>query len=410
MSKITFFAPDTDAFVESIQEHIAEYEAATGDQVRLRIIGSDEYYANQIQGYLAEEDGADVFMSGPILLWEHINKGFVEPLDAYVQRGDEDFDLEDFIPNLLNANRWTGEFGAKLGQGPLLALPINCESYNIAYNKDVFEKLGLSVPKTWEEYFETAKKVVEGAPGIRGFAQRGTDSWHVMFTGFGTNFWTMGLTDFDEDGKCAIASPASVKFTEEFIARLKESGPEGWPTQRWYELAMDFCAGKYGLIVDSDHYVGYFENPKMSKMAGRIGYATPPVGPDGVAKPNMWTWCVVMNSRCKDKEAAWRFMKWVTSKEFLLRAAIQYGNMNPTRSSVWDDPRFLEFSKDWREYCLVSRQLAEKDGQVRVTPIPNYRLVAERWVRALLNAYENGETQKELELAAADIDGLVKNA
>ncbi len=410
MSKITFFAPDTDAFVESIAIHLKEYENATGDQVTMRIITSDEYYSNQIQGYLAEEDGADVFMSGPILLWEHIGKGFVEPLDGYVNRGDADFDLSDFIPNLLKANRWTGKKGAPLGEGPLLALPINCESYNIAYNKDIFEQLQLEVPKTWEEYFATAKKIADSVPGVRGFAQRGTDSWHVMFTGFGTQFWTMGLTDFTADGKCAIASDASVKFTEDFIAKLKESGPDGWPTQRWYELALDFCNGKYGLIVDSDHYVGYFENPKMSSLTGRIGYSVPPVGPDGVARPNMWTWCVVMNSRCKDKEAAWRFMKWVTSKEFLLRAAVQYGNMNPTRTSIWEDPRFLEFSKDWREYCIVSRQLAEGGGQVQVTPIPNYRLVAERWVQALLNAYENGQVRQELEAAAADIDELVKNA
>ncbi len=37
------------------------------------------------------------------------------------------------------------------GEGPLLSIPVNCESYNIAYNKDVFEKLGLEVPRTWDE-------------------------------------------------------------------------------------------------------------------------------------------------------------------------------------------------------------------------------------------------------------------
>ena len=86
MAELTFFAPDTDAFVDSVVKHIREYEELSGDTVRLRIIGSEEYFSNQIQGYLAEEGSADVYMSGPVLLWEHVNKDFVEPLDRPLRR------------------------------------------------------------------------------------------------------------------------------------------------------------------------------------------------------------------------------------------------------------------------------------------------------------------------------------
>ena len=128
MAELTFFAPDTDAFVDSVVKHIREYEELSGDTVHLRIIGSDEYFSNQIQGYLAEEGGADVYMSGPVLLWEHVNKDFVEPLDSYVEKDGDSFDFSDFIPNLIRANRWTGRFGDPLGEGPLLSIPVNCES------------------------------------------------------------------------------------------------------------------------------------------------------------------------------------------------------------------------------------------------------------------------------------------
>ena len=84
MAKITFFAPATDAFVDRVVKHIKEYEEMTGDTVTLRIIGSDEYFSNQIEGYLDEEGGGDVYMSGPILLWEHREGGYVEPLNNYV--------------------------------------------------------------------------------------------------------------------------------------------------------------------------------------------------------------------------------------------------------------------------------------------------------------------------------------
>lgn len=406
MAKITFFAPDTDAFVDSVVKHIKEYEEMTGDTVTLRIIGSDEYFSNQIEGYLDEEGGGDVYMSGPILLWEHIEGGYVEPLDNYVAEGDGQFDFPDFIPNLVKANRWTGKFGDPLGEEPLLGIPVNCESYNIAYNKDVFEELNLRVPQTWEEYFRTAEEICEKKEGVRGFAQRGTTSWHTMYTGFGTQYWSMGATDFDENGRCVIDSPEGVAAAEKFIKALKESGPKNWPTQRWYELALDFCDGKYGLIVDSDHYVGYYEKPGKSKMKGHIGYAVPPKNKEGIAMPNMWTWSLVMNGKSKEKEAAWRFMKWASGKAFLLRAAFE-GNMNPTRTSTWDDEEFQNVSAEWGDFCKVSRRLAETDGKVLVTPYKNYRLVAERWVKALLTAYENGGVKAELEKAARDIDKIV---
>ena len=141
MSQVTFFAPDTDAFVSSVMTHAPEYEQLTGDTVRLRIIDSDTYFSNDIHAQLGEPDGADVFMSGPVLAWEHLAAGFVEPLDDYVERARDDFDFRDFLPNLIVPNTWSGAFGTPLGEGPLLGIPVNCESYNLAYDRDRLEAL-----------------------------------------------------------------------------------------------------------------------------------------------------------------------------------------------------------------------------------------------------------------------------
>jgi multiple sugar transport system substrate-binding protein len=404
---VRFLGPDTDAYVASVQRHASEFEEQTGLSLEIQIVPSDEYFSNKIHHLLDGEGAADVYMSGPVLIWEHLAAGFVKPLDEFLERATDGYDPSDFVERLLLCNRWSGRFGDPLGKGPLLEIPVNCESYNLAYVPEVLERAGLEVPETWDQYFATARAVVESTRGsVRGFAQRGTGAWHTMYTGFATQFWSYGASDF-EGGRSSLASPASLHATSDFIAALHAAGPADWPNQRWYELALDFAGGGYGLIVDSDHYVAYFENSATSDLVGRIGYAAPPLGPTGLRRPNLWTWSVVMNDRTKDSDAAWRFMEWATGREFLLRSAFE-GNMNPTRTSAWDDESFREHTSGWGSFYGVARTLIERDAFVLVTPASSYLSVAERWVEALLDVYAGrAEAAEALGRAANAIDQLV---
>jgi multiple sugar transport system substrate-binding protein len=400
---VRFLGPDTDAYVASVERHATEFEERSGLTLDLRIVPSDLYYSNEIRHLLEGDDAADVYMSGPVLVWDHVAAGFVRPLDDLVEQSSDMWDAGDFLERLIACNRWTGRFGDPLGEGPLLEIPVNCESYNLAYVPRILDKAGVDVPATWTEYFDAAARIAHHGGGVRGFAQRGTDAWHTMYTGYATQLWSCGGRDF-ENGSCAIASEVAVRVTTEFLDGLRRAGPPDWPEQRWYELALDFAQGRYGLIVDSDHYVAYFEDAASSRLAGQIGYALPPAGPDGSRRPNLWTWSLVVNGQTRDAAAAWRFVEWASSKEFLLRSASE-GNMNPTRTSVWEDPGFRERAQAWGEFYDVARRLVEHEATVLVTPMPGYLHVARRWVRALLDAYAGRQEVAEiLAVAAADID------
>jgi multiple sugar transport system substrate-binding protein len=407
MKAVRFLGPDTDAYVASVQRHSAEFEDQAGIALDVRIVPSDLYFSNKIHHLLDGEDAADVYMSGPVLVWEHLAAGFVQPLEAFLEQAGESYQADDFVENLLACNRWSGRFGDPLGEGPLLEIPVNCESYNLAYVPAVLDAAGLAPPTSWDEYFSTARAVVERTGGrVGGFGQRGTGAWHTMYTGFATQFWSYGASDF-EAGRCALAKPEALRATSDFIAALRDCGPPGWLDQRWYELALEFARGRYALLVDSDHYVAYFEDPAFSELVGGIDYALPPLGPSGSRSPNLWTWSVVMNSRARDREAAWRFFEWATGREFLRRSVFE-GNMNPTRSSIWDDEGFREHTSGWGAFYDVARTLIERDASVLVTPAPNYLKIANRWVQALLDVYaERTEITDAFETAAADIDEFV---
>jgi multiple sugar transport system substrate-binding protein len=406
---VRFLGPDTDAYVAMVQRHAAEFEEKRGIQLRVEIVPSDLYFSNKIHHLLEREHAADVYMSGPVLVWEHHAAGFVQPLDEFMSGASDDYQPQDFIDRLLLVNRWSGEFGDPLGDGPLLEIPVNCESYNLAYLPSVLTQAGVDVPGTWADYFAAARAVVASTHGrVRGFGQRGTDAWHTMYTGFASQLWSYGGKDF-EDGRCAIASNASTRATSDFLTALRDAGPLDWPDQRWYELALDFAHGRYGLLVDSDHYVAYFEDPKYSERVGQIAYAMPPVGDAGRCA-NLWTWSLVMNSRTKDPGAAWQFIEWASSTDFLRRSVYE-GNMNPTRTSVWEDEHFRGHTTKWGAFYEVARALVESQASVLVTPAANYLDIATRWVRALREAYTGrAEIAEALETAALDIDELVAGA
>ena len=413
MAEVRFLGCDNDVFCGRVQAHASEFEQAYGHRLAVRLLGNDFYYANKLTDYLGGDSPADVYMSGPVLEWEQLGLGFVRPLDEFVGRAAGTFDLGDFFERLIRGSRWTGRFGDKLGTGPLLAIPVNWESYNLAYVPEILARADVEVPRTWPEYFAAAETIAARVPGARGFGQRGAEAWHTVYTGFATQLWSCGGRDFDPDGSCAIASEAAVEVAQTLSDAIRVAGPPDWAKQGWYELAMDFARGGYGLLVDSDHYVAYFENLSLSSVAGKVRYALPPAGPGGIRRPNMWMWSLVMNARSAVPDAAWEFMEWATSSQFLTAAALA-GNMNPTRRSSWADPGFAARARQWHEFPDVAMQLVGEAGdtadsaEVLVTPAPNYIEVARRWTRALREAYQGpGSVEQCLASAASDIDRLV---
>jgi ABC-type glycerol-3-phosphate transport system substrate-binding protein len=116
VTRVLFLAPDTDAYVASVQRHTAEFEEQTGLELDVRIIPSDEYFSNQIHGYLDGDAAADVYMSGPVLLWEHVAAGFVQPLDDLLERRATTTGRMTSSQRCSRSTAGTGASGARSGR------------------------------------------------------------------------------------------------------------------------------------------------------------------------------------------------------------------------------------------------------------------------------------------------------
>ena len=265
-------------------------------------------------------------------------------------------------------------------------IPVNCESYNLAFVPEVLDRAGLEVPGTWEQYFATARQVVGRTDGeVQGFAQRGTGAWHTMYTGFAAC----------SSGRTAAATLRTRPLRDR-VARLgaRQPGtssprsatpsPTEWPDQRWYELAMDFGRGRYGLIVDSDHYVAFFEIRDVgARGQDRVRAAAD--RPAGAAAGCAGRGRGRCFGRARGRGAAWRFVEWATGAEFLRRSTFGEHEPDPAehlgRRPVSRSPRRGARSTTSRRLLLEEREAA-----VLVTPAPNYIAIATRWVEALLGA------------------------
>src|SRR5207245_3077290 len=80
-------------------------------------------------------------------------------------------------------------------------------------------------------------------------------------------------------------------------------------------------------------FASQFEDTAKSKVVGKVGYAMLPSGPGGRVSPIYITGMAV-SSQSRNKEAAYLFGQWATSKQNMVRELM--AGVGVARSSTWD--------------------------------------------------------------------------
>jgi ABC-type glycerol-3-phosphate transport system substrate-binding protein len=192
---------------------------------------------------------------------------------------------------------------------------------------------------------------------------------------------------------------------------LRESGPANWANMTWYDGMETFTAGQAGMYPDCDFFAQTYEDPKKSKVAGKVGYAQLPPGPAGRTYSGLWTWALGMSKATKNKEAAWYFIQWATSPRTLLNATLEFRNYNPSRASVMNDPRTQKVLGSWGNGAYV-KTVQENLKTARVAWVPNPERVrlGDIWARALHEIYfKRLSAEEALKRADNEINKILKD-
>lgn len=405
-------------FVDSLEPLIPEFEKETGIKVNLEVLAEQPGFEKILSDLSSGTGTYDLFMTDPLHNWQYASGGWLEPLDGYLDDPNLTdavaYDVDDFFPGIWGAGKWNLEPMMGIGEGQLWAVPINYETYLLAYRPSILASQGVEIPKTYDDVLDAAIKLTyvdEDGQEVYGVITRFDKYWDLPYLTFGTMLQSYGVEMIDEEGNLGICTPESIAATELFIDIISQGSPEGAGAFTWYEALQGFASGQYAMSLDeADLFAPVYENPEESQVSDDVGYALTPLGPDGGRLAGAWIWQMSMNSASENKEAAWQFLQWLTSKDTLVKTHLG-GNMNPVRLSSWEDPDVSAMVEAWGEtpgqYREVVSEMAKVAG-IRFPPHPELTRWLDRWAEAIQQSYfDGGNVEENLCAAQADIEKMM---
>ena len=187
------------------------------------------------------------------------------------------YNWDDVLPNLRASTSWSGVPGEALGGegAKQWCIPWGFELNSLAYNKPVFDELGLSVPQNLPEMLEVAARITKEKDGMYGIGVRGSRSWATIHPGFLSGYFQLRRDRLHHGWRqlnAAMNTEGSKAFHELWVKMIQDSGPKDWATYTWYQVGTDLGAGASGMIFDAD-ILGYFMNGGDNAEAGNLAYA-----------------------------------------------------------------------------------------------------------------------------------------
>ncbi|EGQ9832454.1 ABC transporter substrate-binding protein [Vibrio vulnificus] len=251
--------------------------------------------------------------------------------------------MENF-PSFAQAP-WQTDSGAQT-----FCVPMASVIHGFFYNKQIFNQLGLSVPKTRDQFFSVLDKVKADGRYVP-LAMSGSESWvssELGFQNIGPNYWK------GEDGRLALINGQErlddgqyVQVFEELARWRRYLGSGG--ENRDYGATNDlFTSGKAAFYVAGSWEIAPFTD-KLD-----FGVMPPPVANqgDGCFFTDHTDIGMGMNPASKNPQAAMAFLQWLTTPQF----AELYTNSLPGFFSLSN--HFFEVSNpaaremmEWRDQC-----------------------------------------------------------
>jgi ABC-type glycerol-3-phosphate transport system substrate-binding protein len=273
--------------------------------------------------------------------WLGATTQYMEDLTPYVKKYN--FNLNIFPSGLVKMAAWKGK---------LTGLPFRTGILSLFYyRKDLFDKYGLKVPETIEQYYRNAQVITQKEKGVFGgclmsggnpYVYEDFVVWLFAQGGRLLNEEQNGVVPFEgKDGRLAIKILTMWKKLHD-----EKLLPEAHTTWGIYDVLR---AMQQNVVAQANAFsprVLLVENPKESRTVGKWGYSVLFPGTAGKIGPRAdagGTWAFGINPLISQerKEAAFKVIQVMVSEEAQRRAAFEQAN-GPTLTSIYKDPAYLK--------------------------------------------------------------------
>ncbi len=317
-----------------MQKFTPEFEKANPD-IKVKWVTLEEGVLRQnVTQDIANKSGLyDVMTIGmyEAPIWGE--RGWLQPVDT-----SGNYDKEDILPSIRNGLSY---------DGTMYASPFYGESSMVMYRKDLVKAAGMEINDrdSWEHIRDVAAAVNDPENGVYGICLRGKAGWGDNMALMTTMANSFGARWFDEDWKPQLESAEWKNAVNFYVDLLTKYGPPGSSSNSFNESLALFNAGKCGMWIDATIAASFVTDPKQSKVADQVGFAQSPISVTEKGANWLWAWALGIPSATKNAEAAQKFVRWATSKEYIQLvgekngwAAVPTG----TRASTYANQKFLD--------------------------------------------------------------------
>ena len=229
-------------------------------------------------------------------------------MKAFVDRG-----LLDDVSDLWKKNNYDQTFKSTLApmtvNGKQWGIPVSYYQWGIYYRKDIFDKYGIAVPKTWDEFLAAGKKLKEN--GITPISIGTKFPWTAAGWFDYLNLRTNGY-DFHiqlMDGKVPYSDPR----VKEVFAKWKQLIDAGFflpnnSNYSWQESVPFLMNGKAAMILIGN----FFTQTISDDMKDKFGFFPfPTIKPDIADGEDAPVDTIHIPAKAKNKAGARKFLEFV---------------------------------------------------------------------------------------------------
>ena len=372
-----------------------EFEAANpGIKINFQVMEEGDLRSSVTSDVANKAGQYDIVTIGAYEVPQWGANGWLTDLTAGLS--DDAYDVGDILPPVKDALSVDGK---------QYAVPFYGESSILMYNKEILDAAGVKMPNnpTWQQVAAAAKKVNNADHA--GICLRGKPGWGDLFAPLTTVVQTFGGTWYDMDWNAKVNAPEFVQAVTFYKDLLASAGQKDPVSYSFNECLTALKTGKVAMWYDASVAASMLEADD-SPVKGKMGYAHAPVVKTKEAGW-LWSWNLAVPANTQNKEAAVKFIKWATSKEYhqLVGSKLGWSLVPPgARTSTYSIPEYKEAAAAYAPITLeVMSAVNPKQPGVNPQPwvgiqyvaIPEFQDVGNQVAQLVADALAGRITVKE---------------